>query len=79
MGEIVTDLVERYRRELFWRQTAEDLARLKQDEGAWTEYRRETKQFGMLANEGLDTEPPFFTPEEEEEVRAELSAQSNGR
>ena len=79
MGEIITELVERYQRELFWKQTAEDLARLKQDQDAWQEYRRDVKSLDLLANEGLETEPPFFTPEEEEEIRAELAAESNGR
>lgn len=79
MGEIISDLVERYERERFWKAAAADLARLKQDDRAWQEYQGEAGEFDQLANDGLENEPPFFTPEEEEEIRAEIAAESQGR
>lgn len=79
MGEIVADLVSRYERERFWREASGDLARLKQDECAWRDYRDESTALDQLANEGLRDEPPFFTREEEEEIRAEIAAESQRR
>lgn len=79
MGEIITDLVERYERARFWKKAADDMARLKEESTVYNAYRTETEQLDQLANEGLWNEPPFFTPEEEEDIRAEIAAQSDGR
>lgn len=79
MGEIITELVERYERARFWKKAADDLERLKEDNGEYDAFQSDSRQLDQLANEGLWSEPPFFTPEEEEEIRAEIAAQSEGR
>lgn len=79
MGEIITELVERYERERFWRTAAEDLARIKTDDKSWQDHHAESTELDRLANEGLSNEPPFFTPEEEDEIRAEIDAESQNR
>ena len=79
MGEIITDLVERYERTRFWKKAADDLATLKEDTEGYDTYRADARQLDQLANEGLWSEPPFFTPDEEEEIRAEIAAHSDSR
>lgn len=73
MGEIITWLVERYERERFWNAAADDLERLKKDNDAWEDYQGENSALDRLAGDGLENEPPFFTPEEEEQIRAEIA------
>jgi hypothetical protein len=70
MGEIVTELVERYEREQFWNGVTEDLERLRADPVAWKDYQDEIAFFEGGSMDGLENEPPYFTPEEVEEIRA---------
>ncbi|MCA9834297.1 MAG: hypothetical protein KC435_10140 [Thermomicrobiales bacterium] len=44
MGEIITDLVNRYETERFWQGVKEDYDRLKRDPVAWQEYIDEVKE-----------------------------------
>ena len=76
MGEIISDLVEKYERTRFWQKAAEDLARSRVETGEEISESADFIQLDGLANEGLWNEPDFFTPEEEEEIRAEISAES---
>lgn len=76
MGEIVADLVEKYERARFWQKAAEDLARSKSETGEDFNQSSDFVQLDNLANDGLWEEPDFFTPEEEEEIRAEINAES---
>lgn len=78
MGEIVTDLVERYERERFWQGVTEDLERLRADPVAWRDYQDEIAFFDGVALDGLADEPPYFTPAEEEAIRAR-HARAQGR
>jgi hypothetical protein len=70
MGEIVTELVERYEREQFWKGVTEDLERLRADPAAWQDYQDEIAVFEGGSMDGLEHEPPYFTPDEVEEIRA---------
>lgn len=54
MGEIITYLVDRYERELFWRGAAEDVARLKVDPKAWRAYQDESAEWEVTLADGLD-------------------------
>ncbi|MGN6484665.1 MAG: hypothetical protein ACTHMX_09690 [Thermomicrobiales bacterium] len=74
MGEIVTDLVERYEDAQFWQAYTEALERLRKDPAAWQEYRDELHLFDGATGDALKDEEPYFTPEELEEIRAELAA-----
>lgn len=76
MGEIVTFLVDRYERERFWKGAKEDLARLKADPVAWQDYQDEIAVWDSLAGSGLENEPPYFTPQEEEEIRERAAARA---
>ena len=78
IGQIVTDLVERYQREKFWRDMHEGFSRLKADPQAWTEYQAEVALWDSIAGETLANEPPYYSPEEEEELRAENRRSSSG-
>jgi len=78
MGDIVTDLVERYEKELFWKGVREDYARLRADPIAWKDYQDEVAVWDTTAGDGLESEPPYYTPEEEEEIRAEFARTYGG-
>ena len=78
MGEIVTDLVERYEEEQFWGRIRDQLARLKADPVAWQDYLDEIAVLEGGSMDGLEHEEPYFSPEEEEAIRAE-TARTPGR
>jgi hypothetical protein len=70
IGQIVTDLVERYRRETFWRDMHEAFARLRADSEARAEYQDEVALWDSIAGDTLANEPPYYSPDEEEDLRA---------
>lgn len=70
MGEIVNDLIERHDRERFWNQAYEQLTRLKADPVAWKDYMNDVAALDALAGDGLESEEPYYTPEEEREILA---------
>jgi predicted transcriptional regulator len=78
IGEVIEDAVERYQKDKFWREMHEGFARLRADPVAWKEYQDETALWDSLSNDGLENEEPYYTPEEMEEIRAEL-ADAEGR
>jgi predicted DNA-binding protein len=53
MQEIVGRAVEHYRRELFFAQAQEALARLQADDGAWRAYQQEIADLDAVAGDGL--------------------------
>ncbi|MGC4107943.1 MAG: hypothetical protein QM753_16590 [Thermomicrobiales bacterium] len=57
-------------REQFWLGVQEDLVRLKQDPAAWQGYQDELAFFDQSAGDGLENEPPYYTPEEEQAIIA---------
>ena len=78
IGKIVTDLVEKYEKDKFWKDMREDFERLRADPVAWKEYQEETALWDTLSGDGLENEPPYYSPEELEELRAE-ERESSGR
>lgn len=78
MGEIVTDLLDRYEHGEFWREVNESVNRLRQDPAAWRSYKDEIALLEGGSMDGLEQEDPWFTPEEEEEIRAEAARSRNG-
>lgn len=78
MGEIVTDLLERYERDEFWRQVKESVDRLREDPVAWKDYKDEIALLEGGSMDGLEEDDSWFAPEEEEKIRAE-SARTQGR
>ncbi|MBA2470496.1 MAG: hypothetical protein H0V37_13915 [Chloroflexia bacterium] len=75
IGQIVAELVEGQRRARFWRQVRDDYARLQADPAAWQAYRDEVTFFEGGSMDGLEHEEPYYTPEEEEEIRAYARSQ----
>jgi predicted DNA-binding protein len=78
MGDIVNELIERYEIEQFWKQANEAMERLRADPVAWNDYRDEMSMLQGGSMDGLEAEPPYYTPEEEEEILAE-HARAQGR
>ena len=78
MGEIVTDLVARYERDRFWTRVNESVERLRADPVAWKDYQDEIAFFEGGSMDGLEREEPYFTPEEEQEIR-DNHARTQGR
>jgi hypothetical protein len=71
VGKIVTDLVKRYEKEKFWKEMQEDYSRLRANPVAWKEYQDEAALWDTLSGDGLESEAPYYTAEEEEKLRAE--------
>lgn len=76
MGEIVSSLVDRYAREKFWAGAKADLERLQTDPVAWKDYQDEVAAWDGMIGDGLEDEPPYFTPEEEREIRERARARA---
>jgi len=79
IGQVIEEAIERYRREKFWQGVTEDLERLRADPAAWKDYQDEIAFLEGGSMDGLENEPPYFTPEEEEEIRARARARTEGR
>lgn len=78
MGDIVNDLIERYEIERFWKQAHEAVERLRADPEAWNGYREEASMLQGGSMDGLEHEPPYYTPEEEEAILAEHARAQSG-
>ncbi len=59
MGEIVTELVDRYEDELFWAEAKQQITRLKSDPVAWKDYLDEMAEWDAMPNDILDREAPY--------------------
>jgi len=70
MGEIVSDLVEKYERERFWEEANASMERLRADPVAWKDYKDEIALLEGGSMDGLKNEPAYYTAEELEEIRA---------
>jgi len=79
IGEVIDEAIRRYRREKFWQGVTEDLERLRADPVAWNEYQDEIASLEGGSMDGLDGEPPYFTVEEEEEIRARAESRAASR
>ncbi|MCA9858338.1 MAG: hypothetical protein KC438_01380 [Thermomicrobiales bacterium] len=79
MGEIISDLVERYDRERFWKGVEADYARLRADQSDWDAYQADVADWDSLAGDGLENEPPYFTVDEERQIRERAAARTPGR
>lgn len=79
VGQVIKDAVARYEREKFWQGVTEDLERLRADPVAWKDYQDEIALLEGGSMDGLEGEPPYYTPEEEEAIRVRANARSQGR
>lgn len=78
VGQIVADLVDRYDRDLFWRQMHEGFAELRDDPEAWRAYQDEVALWDSTLSDGLEQEEPYYTKEEEEEINARYAKSQGG-
>lgn len=78
IGQVIEEAIARYQKEKFWEGVNEDFARLKADPEAWKNYQDEIAFFEGGSMDGLENEPPYYTAEEEEEIRAQ-HARTQGR
>ncbi len=78
IGQVIADAVAQYQKEKFWVGVQRDFARLKSDPAAWKEYQEETSLFEGTSMDGLESEPPYYTPDEEEGIRAEHARTLHG-
>jgi hypothetical protein len=78
IGQVIADAVEQYQTEKFWTGVHASYTRLRSDASAWSEYQREIAQIEGTSMDGLADEPPYYTPEEEEEIRAEFARTQHG-
>jgi hypothetical protein len=67
----IEDALNPEQKERFWAAVHEDFSRLKSDPTAWQAYQDEIALFDGASMDGLENEPPYYTPEEEEDIRAE--------
>ena len=70
-GKVIAELVREHEEKMFWAQMHEDVERLRSDPVAWKDYQDEVRFFEGGSMDGLENEPPYFTPEEAEAIRAE--------
>lgn len=73
MSDIVNDLIEQHERERFWDGVREDYERLRRNPAAWKDYQDEIALYEGASMDGLEDEEPYYSPEEEEEIRAEAA------
>jgi predicted transcriptional regulator len=78
IGKVIEDAIGQYEREKFWRDVHDSVERLRADPAAWQAYRDEVAVFEGGSMDGLEHEEPYYTPEEEEAIRAE-HARTQGR
>lgn len=78
IGEVIEEAVSKYEKDKFWKEMHEGFARLRADPVAWKEYQDEIALWDSLSNDGLENEEPYYTAEEEEEIRAELASAEGG-
>lgn len=60
IGQVVTEAVEHYRKDKFWRELEEDYARLNADPDAWQDYQNELALWDSTSNDGLVGEEPYY-------------------
>ncbi len=78
IGQVIADAVRQYQREKFWKGVHEDFARLRSDPVAWQGYQDEVALLEGGSLDGLEHEEPYYTPEEEAEIRAEHARAQQG-
>jgi predicted transcriptional regulator len=70
IGQVVTEAVEKYEKDKFWREMHESFARLRADPDGWRVYEEETALWDTTSGDGL---------ENEDELRDEEAAETGNR
>jgi hypothetical protein len=70
IGKVIEDAFAVYQRDQFWSGVREDYARLRANPIAFAGWRQEVSSFESGSLDGLRDEPPYYSPQEEAEIRA---------
>ncbi len=71
IGKVIEDAIQHYEQDKFWREAHDAVERLRADPVAWKKYQDEIALFEGGSMDGLKDEDPYYSPEEEEAIRAE--------
>ncbi len=71
IGQVIADAISQYQKEKFWTEVHESFAQLRSDPEAWREYQHEISVFQGASMDGFEHEAPYYSAEEEEEIRAQ--------
>ncbi len=78
IGQVIEEAVERYKKEKFWQGVQDDFARLHADPARSKDYQNEIALWEATAGDGLRTEEPYYTPDEEAEIDAHYARTYGG-
>lgn len=70
IGQVISEAIDDYQKQKLWARVQEDFARLRANPAAWKDYQDELSVFDGSSLDGLENEPPYYTPEEAEIIRA---------
>jgi hypothetical protein len=71
IGQVIGDAITQYQKEKFWTVVRASYAQLRSDPEAWREYQNEIAVFEGASMDGLEHEAPYYSAEEEAEIRAQ--------
>lgn len=78
ISQVIEDAVDRYQKEKFWEGVQEDFAQLQANPAEWAAYRQELSGWVDGDDDILDQEPPYYSPEEEAAIRADVAVTLGG-
>lgn len=78
IGQVIESAIAQYQKEKFWKGVHDDFTRLRSDPAAWKDYQDELALFEGGSMDGLEDEPPYYSLEEEDEIRAEFERSQVG-
>lgn len=68
MGNVNNDTSEQHETERFWSEANDAYVRLRADKDAWADYQNEIRLLEGGSMDGLENEPPYFSPDELAEI-----------
>ena len=66
IGRVVAAAVERLDEEQFWSEVHAAYDLLRSEPAAWEEYQSEIREWDVALLDGLEVEPPYYAPGEDE-------------
>ena len=74
IGQVIADAVAQYQTSKFWKGVHEDFDRLRADPADWAAYENEIDFLAGGSMDGLEDEPPYYTPAQETDIRNDFTA-----
>lgn len=65
MGDVISDLLDRYETERFWAGVKQDIAALEADPDARAQYDAELDAWDSTVGDGLENEEPYYSDDAE--------------